>query len=473
MSERLLRRGHNNPFTVVALDALWPRGATAAPYGTSPRGYTPAGSIKTPCVSPAFDRCSGPPPPSARRPRRLAPRGLWAHSPRRRGRPAAATTPQRARTAAAGGVRAGVAAAARPPLADPPPPPAAAAHPAKPPDLMVRLIGTIVAGDGPAGVFLVGLASVEVKAVGDKAGGAEILRIDENNATLPTTARRSSSSARSTPSTPTAAAPSPPPPARTAPGEHGSTRSGTTRGDRPGRLEQTSQAVNRPGEHDSLNPRPPRNRPTTPMDETAIPHLYTPATRPPTPRAPVPPAPVSAVPLHTFPRHRSGRAAAGTPRGPRATGDRRWSSPCRPARACGRPIRSHDLPAKDSAAGDALPAGRKSAAVGRRHRRRTSSPPPRGRWASVPPGALAPLVEALEASGVPVAAVCPTSLPRAATPIRFRGTRGRRAKDARSDAYDAVFFPAGGQIELIPLERGSAARLGSPFPTTRRTLRCT
>lgn len=74
----------------------------------------------------------------------------------------------------------------RRPLADPPPAASAQTQPAppRPPNLMVRLIGTIVAGDRPRGVFLVGLASVEVKSVGEKAGGAEILRIEENHATL-------------------------------------------------------------------------------------------------------------------------------------------------------------------------------------------------------------------------------------------------------------------------------------------------
>jgi len=72
----------------------------------------------------------------------------------------------------------------RRPLTDPPPPVVAAAQPAAPPSLMVRLIGTIVDGRHPRGVFLVGLASVEVKGVGEKAGGAEILRIGENDATL-------------------------------------------------------------------------------------------------------------------------------------------------------------------------------------------------------------------------------------------------------------------------------------------------
>jgi hypothetical protein len=72
----------------------------------------------------------------------------------------------------------------RRPLTDPPPLVIAATQPAAPSNLMVRLIGTIVDGRRPRGVFLVGLAAVEVKGVGEKAGGAEILRIGENDATL-------------------------------------------------------------------------------------------------------------------------------------------------------------------------------------------------------------------------------------------------------------------------------------------------
>jgi hypothetical protein len=72
----------------------------------------------------------------------------------------------------------------RRPLTDPPPLVAAAPAPARPPNLMVRLVGTIVDGQRPRGVFLVGLASIEVKGVGEKAGGAEILRIGENDAAL-------------------------------------------------------------------------------------------------------------------------------------------------------------------------------------------------------------------------------------------------------------------------------------------------
>lgn len=50
----------------------------------------------------------------------------------------------------------------------------------------VRLVGTIVAGGSrPRGVFLVGVVgALELKAVGEKAGGAEVLSIDERSATL-------------------------------------------------------------------------------------------------------------------------------------------------------------------------------------------------------------------------------------------------------------------------------------------------
>ena len=76
-------------------------------------------------------------------------------------------------------------AALRLPLTDPPPQLAAATTtPARPGNLMVRLVGTIVDGDRPRGVFMVGLATIELKGVGDKAGGAEILKIDAESATL-------------------------------------------------------------------------------------------------------------------------------------------------------------------------------------------------------------------------------------------------------------------------------------------------
>src|SRR5579884_4160024 len=54
----------------------------------------------------------------------------------------------------------------------------------KPAAPMLRLVGTIMDARRPRGIFVVGLASIEVKAVGDKAGGADILRIDDNAATV-------------------------------------------------------------------------------------------------------------------------------------------------------------------------------------------------------------------------------------------------------------------------------------------------
>lgn len=72
----------------------------------------------------------------------------------------------------------------RGPLAGEPAVVASARQSSKPPAPMVRLVGTIIDGRRPRGVFLVGLASIEVKGVGDKAGGADILRIEENAATV-------------------------------------------------------------------------------------------------------------------------------------------------------------------------------------------------------------------------------------------------------------------------------------------------
>lgn len=48
----------------------------------------------------------------------------------------------------------------------------------------MRLIGTIVDGAHPRGLFMTGLATVELKGVGDMAGGAKILAIDDNSATV-------------------------------------------------------------------------------------------------------------------------------------------------------------------------------------------------------------------------------------------------------------------------------------------------
>jgi hypothetical protein len=76
----------------------------------------------------------------------------------------------------------------RRPLVDPAPIPRAAsakvAKSVKPPTLPVRLIGTIVDGAHPRGLFMTGLATVELKGVGDMTGGAKILAIDDNSATL-------------------------------------------------------------------------------------------------------------------------------------------------------------------------------------------------------------------------------------------------------------------------------------------------
>lgn len=72
----------------------------------------------------------------------------------------------------------------RRPLVDPPAVVAAASEQAAAPAPRVRLVGTIIDGRRPRGIFVVGLASVEVKGVGDKAGGADIIAIDDNTATL-------------------------------------------------------------------------------------------------------------------------------------------------------------------------------------------------------------------------------------------------------------------------------------------------
>jgi hypothetical protein len=75
----------------------------------------------------------------------------------------------------------------RRPLVDAAPAPRAVARVAKsvkPPSLPVRLIGTIVDGAHPRGLFMTGLATVELKGVGDVTGGAKILAIDDNSATV-------------------------------------------------------------------------------------------------------------------------------------------------------------------------------------------------------------------------------------------------------------------------------------------------
>ncbi len=50
--------------------------------------------------------------------------------------------------------------------------------------LPVRLVGTILGPSRPRGIFISVLGQMEMKAVGEKAGGAEILSIDERGATL-------------------------------------------------------------------------------------------------------------------------------------------------------------------------------------------------------------------------------------------------------------------------------------------------
>lgn len=73
----------------------------------------------------------------------------------------------------------------RRPLIEAAPPPAVTESPiAKPAAPRVRLIGTIMDGHHPRGVFLAGLTSVELKAVGDTTGGAKVLAIEANAARL-------------------------------------------------------------------------------------------------------------------------------------------------------------------------------------------------------------------------------------------------------------------------------------------------
>lgn len=70
----------------------------------------------------------------------------------------------------------------RRPLVDPPP--AVAAEPVKPPRPLIRLVGTIVDDRRPRGIFLVGLNGMELRGPGEKAGGADVVRIDDNSAVL-------------------------------------------------------------------------------------------------------------------------------------------------------------------------------------------------------------------------------------------------------------------------------------------------
>ena len=50
--------------------------------------------------------------------------------------------------------------------------------------LPVRLVGTIVDASRPRGIFVTILGQMELRGVGEKAGGAEVLRVDERTATL-------------------------------------------------------------------------------------------------------------------------------------------------------------------------------------------------------------------------------------------------------------------------------------------------
>jgi hypothetical protein len=50
--------------------------------------------------------------------------------------------------------------------------------------LPVRLVGTIIDPVRPRGIFVTVLGQMELRAAGEKAGGAEVLRIEERSATL-------------------------------------------------------------------------------------------------------------------------------------------------------------------------------------------------------------------------------------------------------------------------------------------------
>jgi hypothetical protein len=115
----------------------------------------------------------------------LLPLDVPAPAPPRAAGPAEATGPAAPSMPPLADFEQAWAVALRRPLTDPPPQLAAATTgPSRPANLMVRLVGTIVDGERPRGVFMVGLAALELKGVGDKAGGAEILRIDAESATL-------------------------------------------------------------------------------------------------------------------------------------------------------------------------------------------------------------------------------------------------------------------------------------------------
>lgn len=50
--------------------------------------------------------------------------------------------------------------------------------------LPVRLVGTILDPERPRGVFVTTLGQMELRGVGEKAGGVEVLKVDERSATL-------------------------------------------------------------------------------------------------------------------------------------------------------------------------------------------------------------------------------------------------------------------------------------------------
>ena len=75
----------------------------------------------------------------------------------------------------------------RRPLIDPPPDAASNAIvdiSSKPAPVNIRLIGTIIDAHHPRGVFMTGLATVELKGVGDRVGGGTVLSIERDSATL-------------------------------------------------------------------------------------------------------------------------------------------------------------------------------------------------------------------------------------------------------------------------------------------------
>jgi hypothetical protein len=73
----------------------------------------------------------------------------------------------------------------RRPLVEAPAPALAATDaPVKPAGLALRLVGTIIDGQHPRGLFMIGLTKVELKGVGDAVAGARVVAIDSDAATL-------------------------------------------------------------------------------------------------------------------------------------------------------------------------------------------------------------------------------------------------------------------------------------------------